>query len=483
MNSLKRLNLILKAKADPKFFLNEPYFAGDFEPYPVQEKVFCDFFNGGFKELDVAAGMGGGKSALGSFLIARDAFDVLVREDPASDYNLSSHSLITLFAIARSLDQAADTIFGEVKERMRAPFFQEFLPRIKEYEVTFRKHPDIQLCAGGAVSAGSLMGRNVKIVVFDEITSYDETKSQRGAWQVYTRLRKSTNRFGFDGHVAAISMVWHVNDIIMTLIRQNRKDPHTMTGIYTTWEMNPTKALDSPEMKAELARDPFTFWRDFGAQPHASIEAYYPNMDVIKISDKPNMFADIGEVFRTMSEKGELALPYPRMDHQYVLSIDPGINNCRFGLALLHAEERKVIVDGLFRLEPHGGLELNPFKIRKLLKGICKAFPISHFITDQWTYNEAIAEIKRLGVLVEFKPLRKEEHDEVKNAFFDNTIEVCHYPEIKEEFEQMLVLDSKRIGIVRNGFIDTVDALTRGFWAVKTHLFNRPFIPIAVEVI
>ncbi len=82
-----------------------------------------------------------------------------------------------------------------------------------------------------------------------------------------------------------------------------------------------------------------------------------------------------------------------------------------------------------------------------------------------------------------FKPLRKEEHDEVKNAFFDNTFELCNAPWVTEEFSQMLVLDSRRIGIVRHGFIDTVDALTRGYWAVRNHLMNRPFVPIAIEVI
>jgi len=92
-------------------------------------------------------------------------------------------------------------------------------------------------------------------------------------------------------------------------------------------------------------------------------------------------------------------------------------------------------------------------------------------------------EIRNLGIQILFKPLRKEEHDEVKNAFFDKKLELCNYPEIIEEFSQMLVLDSRRIGVVRNGYIDTVDALTRGFWAVKTHLINRPYLPLAVEVI
>ncbi|KXH76259.1 MAG: hypothetical protein AM326_03095 [Candidatus Thorarchaeota archaeon SMTZ-45] len=486
MNQLKRLQLILKAKQDPNFFLSEPYFIGDFDPYPVQREVFCDFYNGKFKELDMVAGMGGGKSALGSFFIAYDAMDILVRQDPAKDYGLSSHSLITQFAIARSQDQAADTVFAEVQERMRAPFFMEYRPKIKEYSVTFRKHRDLEIHAGGAVSAGSLMGRNLKTVVFDEITSYDETKSQRGAWQVYTRLRKSTNRFGFDGHVLAISMCWHDNDIIMTLVRRNANDPHTLTRSYTTWEMNPNKPFNSPEMQAELKQDPATFWRDYGIKPHMALETYYPDLTVINFGGRENVFANLQVNFENIEvlDRKEIGVIPVESGHTYILSADPSVNNCRFGLALLHVEGKKVIIDGLFRLVPkEKGKELNPYKVRKLLVAICKTFPVVYFITDQWAYNEAIADIKNLGVRVLFKPLRKEEHDEVKSAFFDKTLELCEYEPILEEFKQMLVLDSKRIGMIRGGYIDTVDALTRGYWAIKEHMMNRPYLPIAVEVI
>jgi len=472
VNSLKRLQLILKAKESPDFFLSEPYFIGEFEPYPMQREIFCEFFNGKYKELDAVGGMGGGKSALQSLFHAYDAFDLLCREDPAKDYNLSSHSLIKQWVIARSIDQAADTVFAEVKERMRAPFFQSFKPKIKEYEISFRKHRDIEIAAGGAVSAGSLMGRNVKIVTLDEITSYDETKSQRGAWQVYTRLGKSTNRFGFDGHIIAMSMCWHVNDIIMTLVRKGKRIPHILTKEFTTWDMNPNKPFDSPEMQAELLKDPATFWRDYGIQPHMAVDSYYSDMEIIRInSTRKNLFEHLEEQ----------TFPQPEENTTYILSTDPGINNCRFGLALLHAEGERVVVDGLFRLEPEGK-ELNPFKVRKLLLAILKHFPIAYFITDQWSYNEAIADIKNMGVTVLFKPLRKENHDEVKNAFFDETLELCNYQPIKEEFSQMLVLDSKRIGMVRGGYIDTVDALTRGYWAIKEHLMHRPYTPLAIEV-
>jgi len=470
INQLERLQKILRAKENPAYFLSDPYFIGDLVPYPKQAEIFCDFYNGRYKELDMVAGTGGGKSALGGMFLARETFDVLVRVDPARDYNLQSHSLITIYAIAKSIDQAADTIFAEVVNRMQAPFFQDFQPRVREYDITFRKHPDIQIEAGGAVSAGSLMGRNVKAIGMDEITSWDETQSQRGAWNVYNRLRKSTNRFGFHGHVFVISMCWHMNDIIMTLVRQ--KDPNSLTKSYTTWEMNPLKPFESPEMQAELNKDPISFWRDYGVQPHSSIESYYPEISAVKMNDERiNLLEHAQEGRFFPSEK------------TYVLSADPSIDNCNFGLALMTIENDKIVADGLLRLVPQGKKELDPVEVKKLLLSILKNYHVAYFLTDQWSYNEAIYDIKLHGVEVLFKPLRKEEHDSVKNAFYENSLELCNFPEILDEFGSLLVLDSRRIGVVRKGRIDTVDALTRGFWGVKTYLAQHNAGLALVEVI
>jgi hypothetical protein len=314
------------------------------------------------------------------------------------------------------------------------------------------------------------MGRNVKAIAMDEITSWDETLTQRGGWNVYHRLRKSTNRFGFDGHVYVISMVWAINDIIMTLIKT--KDPKTLTKQYTTWEMNPNKALDSPEMKSEQDRDPISFWRDYGAQPHSSIESYYPDRAIVRMNEERINMLELA--------KNGIFLPSKAT---YILSADPSIRNDNFGLALLHFEDNKTICDGLLTLRPHGAREINPIEVRDLLMQICKHYRIAFFITDQWYYNEAILALKNIGIEVLFKPLRKEEHDAVKNAFFERTFELCNYPEILDEFSQLLVLDSKRIGIVRKGKIDTVDALTRGYWAVQNHLLTQSFPLIAVEIL
>jgi len=462
----------LQARKDPRVFITDPYFIGDYELYPAQVETFVEFFTGHYKELDAVAGMGGGKTFLISTMLARDVFDVLVREDPAKDYGLASHSLITIYAIAKSIEQASDTIFFEVANRMRAPFFMEFQPRFREFDITFKKHADIQIVAGGAVSAGSLLGRNVKAEGMDEITSWDETQSQRGVWNVYNRLRKSTNRFGFDGHVYAISSCFYQNDIIMTLVRDGKREEHILTKAYTTWELNPNKPLDSPEMQAELKKDPISFWRDYGIQPHSSIESYYPETSIIRMNEE-----------RTNLLIHALEDRFFPSNKTYVFSVDPSIDNCNFGLALMTIEGTNIVADGLLRLVPQGRKELDPLMIRDLILSVLKHYHVAYFITDQWTYNEAIFAIKMLGVEVLFKPLRKEEHDDVKNAFYEKTLEICNYPEIIDEFKQLLVLDSKRIGVMRKGRIDTVDALTRGFWGVRNHLITRQFVPAYVEVI
>jgi len=472
MNSLKRLELIMKAKAEPAFFLHSNYFLRDVVPYPLQENLFVQFAKGRFKEFIGVGGMGGGKTFFSSFFACYDLFDLLIRENPAKDYGLASHSPIFILLVAKSDEQAADTIYNEVRVKVEhSPFFQEFFPHIREYNMTFRGHPDVEVIAGGAASAGSLSGRNVKCVVFDEISKYDETHSQRGAWAVYSVLRKSTNRFGFDGHVIAVSSPWHVNDIIMSLSR--KQDPHTLVKIFTTWEMNPHKALDSPEMKAELEKDPITFWRDYGCEPHSSMEAYYPDLSVIRImEDRPNIL-----------ESGVLQTNLIDMKHTYFLSIDPAIKNDAFGIAIMHKEGSTVVADGLWRFHPKPNERtINPVEIRQFLTYICSKVPIRYLVTDVWFYQEALQEIGRMGIQVIFKPNRKEEHDEVRHAFYDKRLELCNYPNILEEFGSLLVLDSRRIGVVKGGKIDVVDALTRGYWAVQQHLSSE-VLPNVVEVI
>lgn len=472
MNQLKRLELIMKAKADPAFFLHCPYFLRIPSPYPLQEAHFVEFFKGGYKDFVGVGGMGGGKTFEGSLFACYDLFDLLIRADPARDYNLAPHSSIFVLLIAKSDDQAADTIFNEVRVKIESSqFFQEFFPRIREYNITFRGHKDVEVMACGAASAGSIAGRNVKCNVFDEISKYDETLSQRGAWGVYSVLRKSTNRFGFAGHNVAISSPWHPHDIIMTLAR--KEDPHTLIKTFTTWEMNPNKALDSPEMQAELEKDPITFWRDYGCEPHSSTEAYYPDLNIIRISeDRPNLL-----------ESGILQTNLIDLNHTYFLSIDPSIKNDAFGVAILHKEGNKVIADGLWRFFPKPNERtINPVEMRQFLMYICSKLPVRYLVTDVWFYQEALQAISRLGVQVIFKPNRKEEHDEVRHAFYDEHLELCNYPQIKEEFGSLLVFDSRRIGIVKGGKIDTVDALTRGYWAVQRHLTST-VLPNVVEVI
>jgi len=472
LDQIERLQLILRAQADPDFFLDSPYFMGEMagKAYPKQREIFTTFYKSPHKELIGAGGMGSGKSALGSFLIARDAFDILTRENPAKDYNLSSHSLITLFAIAKSADQAADTVFAEIRERMKAPFFQEFDTKISEYDVQFKNHPDVQIMAGGAVSAGSLMGRNVKAVVFDEITSYDETQSQRGAWQVYTRLRKSTNRFGIAGHVFVISMVWHANDIVMSLVKdaKTKSDPTTLVYEFTTWEMNPNKPFNSPEMQSELRRDPLSFWRDYGVRPFNSLESFYPDDTIINVNNnRVNLLLDAWNIWKATPEwKADRS-------HNFILSTDPGRRNDTFGIALLHKEHKQTIVDGLLRLKPSPKqIELDPLSVRDFCLWLCKVFPISIFATDQAAlyFADLEARVQQLGVKVINHPNVKEDHDKVKRAWFDKTLELCDFDEIREEFKQLTIINSQKIGTPKGAIIDMVDAVTRGFWASNEYL-------------
>jgi len=478
---LLKMQKVLKAKNDVVFFAEDPYFFPNQKLYPKQREILREFFNPEkqYKELVLLKGMRGGGSFLASLIGLYDAFDLLVRDDPAADFGLASHSTIFILAIAKSDEQAADTIFKQITDKIRySPFFKSFKPRIRKYDVTFRKKPDVILMAGGSASAGSLAGRNDKCVIFDEIAKYDETRSQRGAWNVYSILSKGTSSFGFDGHVVSLSSCMHSKDIIMTLRERADHNPHMLGYTVPTWEMNPNRPFDSPEMQAELKKDPLLFWRDFGCQPWAQYDAYYHDLDVVKIDETiPNLL----EIAYFAWKEGHEFIP---PDKVYVLSGDPALKQDAFGLALEHQERPDFfIADGLFRWEPDlKQKEIDPIEVRDFLTWLCRHMRVRAFVTDTWQFPEALKYIRSTGTPVYQQHVKKADHDRVKQDFYFNRLKLCNYPYILKEFGDLRVINANKIDHVRGGSMDVVSALTNAHKWLNEHslkLFPSPavFVP------
>ena len=482
MNALEKMSLILKASEDPAFFNSHEYFCG-YSLYPKLEEIMAEFYTYDrhgtplYNELDMICGKKSGKTTLASRICCYETFDLLIRPDPAAHYGLEPGTEIFIIGLAKSEEQAHDTIFSKIRTVIkRSPFFRSFNPKFYSLEIRFPTKNVNILC--GCSSSGSMTGRLVKAICFDEISQFDETQSQRGAWQVYSLLSKDTHPFGFHGKRIVTTSPRHVNDIGMQLLDRAKTHPRMLWVHEPTWKLNPTSiyAYDSPEMKAERDKDPLTFWRDFGAEPWSSLETYYREPDIITFEE------DIQNVLRLFFEENILL---PPSSNTYVFTGDPAKKYDAFGMCLAHIEftgkategepNGTIVADGLYRLKPTKKRELDPIFVKDKILKVIKTFLVRYAIFDTWNYPEAQEAIRRLGVPVMNHVVRKEDHDSVKRRLYFKKLKLCPYPILGDELKNLQVINAKKVDHPKGGHKDVADTLANAVWALENALPKRPF--------
>jgi len=445
---------ILKALDDPVFFAEDSYFLGC-ELYPKQAEVLKEFYEGGFRELVLISGMRSGKTFLASVFAAYEAFKLLTKADPIEYYGLAPGSLIFIVVVATSEKQAYDTIFNEIRNRIvRSPFFREYRPRFLMNEIIFPTK-NIRILCGTSLSASSV-GRNVKLAIFDELARFEESTSKRGAWEVYTSLKRSTSTFGDEGYCISISSIRHQTDIMMTLYRQAETNPKMLALRFATWEFNPRFKLE--DFEDELNRDPLAFWRDYGSTPMAGRMPFLPNPDIVPFdSGIPNNLELLAEGLSTRFNR----------EASYVLAGDPAIRHDAFGLALVHeTTPGEYVCDGLFRFKPSRGIDLSPVEVKNFVLKVLDSCNVTDVVFDTWNFPELQEEIRLRGVLVHNHIVRKEDYDRFKELVYRRGIRICEYPILRQELEQLQIVNVRRVDHLPGGSKDVADALMNALWCI-----------------
>jgi len=369
-----------------------------------------------------------GKSRLAAWIAAYELFSLCTLSDPAKHYGLSKGSRITINIVATSTDTADDAVFGHIVHLMK---YNDFINEVVNLE--FRK--DFIFCEDKNVKlqllsswTNTAVGRTSKLVVFDEISYFEENTGKRGAWEIYTRLSKSTDTLGKHGKVIAISSPKHPNDIIMTLAKNYQDDPSALVYITPTWEVNPNLTFES--LWEEHKHNPAEFWRDYGCKPTITTMLEFP--DGVKL------------------EGENKALLHDHIDHSYlrVLAIDPAVRNDAFGLAFGYlSEDGTVVVDGAYRFtreidQPF----ISPREIKEYLKDIILRYNIFAVVFDTWMYPELIEWMRDdLGLIVVQHIVKKEDYDRWKEMQDEGTVKVCEYDVLRKEAESLLVINDKRV--------------------------------------
>ena len=446
---LKYIYKITKAKSDPVYFVEDVLGA---EPYPSQREILQEFYtNNGekYKRLILCAGMRSGKSVLASWIAAYEFFNLVTLKDPSERYGLGSGSRITINIVATSTDTADDAIFGQVKYTLKHNDLINEIADIdyrRDFIFCEEKNVKLQLLSSWTTTA---VGRTSKLVVFDEISYFEENAGKRGAWEIYTRLSKSTDTLGIHGKVVAISSPRHPNDIIMTLIKQQEvnPDPHTLALVKPTWEMNPNMPFE--QLWEAHKHNPAEFWRDYGCRPSVSTMLQFPMG--IKL------------------EGENLALLNDHKCHKYlrILAIDPAVRNDAFGIAFGYINEDGIIViDGAYRFTREVDQPfISPREIKTYLEDIIHRYNIIAVVFDTWMYPELIEWMSEdLGLLVEQHIVKKEDYDRWKELQDEGLVKVCEYEILKKEAESLLVINDKRVDHPYSGSKDVADCVANVIW-------------------
>ncbi|MFA5306085.1 MAG: hypothetical protein WC365_01410 [Candidatus Babeliales bacterium] len=389
-------SVILRMRQDPIWFLREHC---GVEPFPAQEEMIREFYRAKYnptlppyRHLVLALGMRSGKTAMSGMFGAIELMDICTISNPSKHYKLLKGQGIALLALATSLDQALEGVFGNTVNLLEGSEFVQTWMDFKFKSDTI-ECPDKNVFFKALGSwASTAVGRSAKAVFFDELDNFEDTTSKRGATEVYSRVIKATDTLGADGHTFALSSLKSPNGIMMNLCKDAEDQKrrlgnacNTLAYIRPTWEVNPF--FNKETLMKEHENNLAAFWRDFGCQPSIWNALAFPNGVVLSKMD--NVL---------------LAPPASVINQPYrVMAIDPAVKKDAFGIACGYRHRSgKIIVDGVHRFQKkEGNIMIMPSEIKAYLNRVLPTLNVKVFLHDTWMYSDIIEEIIHKGIKTE----------------------------------------------------------------------------------
>jgi len=439
----------LKWSLDPVAFTRE---ALGVKLFPVQAHIMRRFYAEDKQELVLVAGRRSGKSFLLVCFALYETFRFL-ESDFRYKYGLARGSPVFGLLAAAKEEQAMDVLFTPLTEMLNAsPYFRQHDYKVRKGMVHFKDASFVIRAVSS--SARTEVGRTALFVGIDEVASLEHLTSQRAGWQFIHALCRSTATFGKDGHRFLVGSPYKPDDILMQLYNSGIGQPHVLACKYATWEMNPHITFES--LKPELERDPLTFWRDFGAQPTASVELYFRDSSLLDNCPRCTNILEL--IYDNLHVE-------PRSTY-YVLAGDPAIRHDAFGLAVGHKEGDEFIIDGAFAFKPEHG-EISPRRVHDFIIKIASVLPVRLAVFDTWHFALTQDMLRRKGIRVVNHVVKRQDYDALKELLHLGKITLPDYPQLFRELSQLIVLPSGKISEPRGGHKDVADAVCNVIWGLK----------------
>lgn len=204
---------------------------------------------------------------------------------------------------------------------------------------------------------------------------------------------------------ANISSPSDINDPIMTLIRRYKGSKTYYTVHLPTWKVNPD--ISKKDLKEYFDADAAKAWRDYGAVPPLSANAFVDSLDrwVECISDSRNAFKIEQKTVKSGPTKRIITtgnLHWKWTDPEgpgRLLAIDIGISNNSFAFIVLHVDGDDVVVDAVGELIPSQTAPVSITKtFKKILKPICEKLNVVAAVCDTWQSHKLMEEFEDLGI-------------------------------------------------------------------------------------
>lgn len=464
-DALQFLKDTMRYRRDPIAFINEVL--GVKSLYPTQEATIREFYRdrydpkaAPYRNFYYLAGMRSGKTAQASMMGCYEFFNVIHLPDPAGHWGLLNNQLISLAAIAATERQVQDGIFYNITNMLE---HSEWINTW--FDITYRAS-DIYCPAKNckirtlSSNANAAVGRSNIAVLFDELDLFLGTEGATEAWNVFNRVKKSTDTFGPDGHTIAISSPKQVNGIISTLYDRGqvtnalgqRMEPQTLSVKKKSWEANPH--LSEEALRNEYRFDMDTFYRDFACEPAAAGGLTFP--EGVILSRKPvNMFVGVENNFSH----------YP-----HVIAIDPAAKNDSFGAACGYIDPGSgvYVVDGVTKFTAENESYIKPSTVRKFLDIAVRNLNVYALVFDTWMYVDIIEHSEYdLGLFTEKHIVDKEDYDRWRAYQENGMCDVIYDEFLKMEVEALVnkqLATKVRVDHPVRGSKDMADCVANVLW-------------------
>jgi hypothetical protein len=298
-------------------------------------------------------------------------------------------------------------------------------------------------------------------------------------------LCNSTETFGREGKIVAISSLNTFNGIMMKEYRETQRESHKRNPIsigfeYKTWEINPY--LTEEYLRESCGGDYAKFLKDFANNPAASSGVQFPEGIVLNKNLHNLLYEDLSTLSSSIK------------DHQRVLSLDPAWKHDMFGMACGYREGNKLVVDGArgFSKRDYATEEafLKPSDIRNFVDSIYRPLHITSVVCDVNNLSpELIEHIQYdLGLETTEHITKKVDYDrwrELQEGIYETSLDIVYDETLENECVTLLITKtpggkSKVDHQDKKSSKDIADAVANCIWYLESDEANPlDILPIA----